>query len=158
MVARADNRVIGKNKNLVWHLPADLKYFKKLTTGHYVIMGRKTFESFGNPLPNRVHVVITRNPNYDAKGHHVAGSLQEAFDICEQHDQKHVYVLGGGQIYRLAMEHVDQIYLTEVHGNYEGDTTFPEIDKNKWREISRLDFKADEKNKIDYSFTVLQPK
>ncbi len=157
MVARADNRVIGKDKDLVWHLPADLKYFKKMTTGHHVIMGRKTFESFGNPLPNRKHVVITRNKDYDAGNHYVVGSLEEAFDVCEKAGQKHVFVLGGGEIYKLALNKVDRIYLTEVHDNYEGDTYFPEIDPGQWKELSRVDFKADEKNKVDYSFVVLEP-
>ena len=133
MVAVCDNQVIGKDNGLVWHLPADLKYFKETTMGHWVIMGRKTFESFGNPLPGRPHVVITRNPDYDAKGHKLAGSLHEAFEIAATENENEVFVLGGGEIYKQAIEMVDRMYVTEVHGTFEGDTLFPEIDLSVWQ-------------------------
>lgn len=154
MVAVGDNQVIGKDNGLVWHLPADLKYFKETTMGHWVIMGRKTFESFGNPLHGRPHIVITRNPDYQTKGHRLAASLQQAFEIAAAENEKEVFVLGGGEIYKHAVNMVDMMYVTEVHGTFEGDTFFPEIDLSVWQEVSRKDFSADNKNKYAYSFVI----
>ena len=144
IAAVAENNVIGRENKLIWHLPKDLKHFKETTTGHYIIQGRKTFESFGKPLPNRTTVIITRNQNYKVDGCIVVNSLQEALDIAI--NESEVFIIGGGKIYEQAMPIADRIYLTKVHHSFEGDTFFPEINMNEWNEISRLDFEPDEKN------------
>lgn len=151
IVAVAENNVIGKDNDLIWHLPRDLKHFKETTTGHYVIQGRKTFESCGKPLPNRTNVIITRDNNYKAEGCIVVHSLEDA--IKEAKDDSEAFIIGGGKIYEQAMSLVDRIYLTRVHHSFEGDTFFPEINMEEWIEIDRRDFEPDEKNK--YSFTIL---
>nr|WKN39342.1 dihydrofolate reductase [Tunicatimonas sp. TK19036] len=156
MVARSDNNVIGKENDLVWHMPADLKYFKKTTMGHHAIMGRKTFESMDKPLPGRTNIIITRNPDYQAEGCMVVSSLEEAFQLSEEQNQEEVFVLGGGEIYRMAMDLVDRIYLTEIHSTFEGDTFFPEIDRTVWKEIKREEHEADKKNPHSYAFVVLE--
>lgn len=156
MVARSDNNVIGKENDLAWHMPADLKYFKKTTMGHHAIMGRKTFESMDKPLPGRTNIVITRNPDYRAEGCIVVSSLEEAVQLSQEQKQEQVFVLGGGEIYRLAMDLVDRIYLTEIHGEFEGDTFFPEINPTIWKETKREEHEADEKNPYSYAFVVLE--
>ena len=154
VVAMAENRVIGKENKLIWHLPADLKFFKNLTTGHPIIMGRKTFESIGKPLPNRTNIVITRQADFTAEGCMVAHSLTEALMLAQQLDSD-IFVIGGAEIYKQAMFLADTIYLTEVHHTFEGDTFFPEIDSVLWQETSREEHKADEKNPYDYAFVTL---
>ena len=156
IVAVAENNVIGKNNQLAWHLPADLKLFKNLTTGHHIIMGRKTYESIGKPLPNRTSVVITRQDNYKADGYIVVKSLQEAIKISK--DDNEVFIIGGAEIFREAIPIVDRIYLTRIHHTFEGDTFFQEPDPNSWKEIKRTDFNPDEKNKYPYSFCILEKK
>ncbi len=151
IVAVAENNVIGKDNSLIWHLPRDLKHFKETTTGHYVIQGRKTFESCGKPLPNRTNVIITRDKNYKAEGCIVVNSLEEA--IAEAKNDPEAFIIGGGKIYEQAMSLVDRIYLTKVHHSFEGDTFFPRISMEEWEEVDRRDFEPDEKNK--YSFTIL---
>ncbi|HSI91251.1 MAG TPA: dihydrofolate reductase, partial [Adhaeribacter sp.] len=136
VVAMAENRVIGKNNQLIWHLPADLKHFKNLTTGHPIIMGRKTFESIGKPLPNRTNIIVTRQEDFSAEGCLVAHSLNEALMMAQQLDSD-IFVIGGAEIYRQAMFLADTIYLTEVHHSFDGDTFFPEIDTVLWQETSR---------------------
>jgi dihydrofolate reductase len=146
------NNALGKNNDLIWHLPADLKRFKKITSGHYILMGRNTFESIGKPLPNRTTIIITRNKNYVKEGCLITNSLEEALKLAK--DAKEIYVIGGAQIYKYAMEHdlVDALDVTLVHCEFEADVFFPEIDPKMWKEVAREDFKADEKNKFDYSF------
>ncbi|OFX85653.1 MAG: dihydrofolate reductase [Bacteroidetes bacterium GWF2_33_16] len=156
IAAVAENNVIGRENKLIWHLPKDLKHFKETTTGHYIIQGRKTFESFGKPLPNRTTVIITRNQNYKVDGCIVVNSLQEALDIAI--NESEVFIIGGGKIYEQAMPIADRIYLTKVHHSFEGDTFFPEINMNEWNEISRLDFEPDEKNPYPFSIIVLDRK
>ncbi len=151
IVAVAENNVIGKDNDLIWHLPRDLKHFKETTTGHYVIQGRKTFESCGKPLPNRTNVIITRDNNYRAEGCIVVHSLEDA--IKEAKDDSEAFIIGGGKIYEQAMSLVDRIYLTKVHQSFEGDTFFPELNMEGWTEVDRKDFEPDEKNK--YPFTIL---
>lgn len=151
VVAKSDNNVIGHDNQLIWHLPNDLKHFKEITTGHPIIMGRKTFESIGRPLPNRTNIIITRNKNYSIENTKVAHSLNEAIEIAKKIDED-IFILGGGKIYEQALDLVDILEVTEVHGNFEGDTYFPEIDLNVWKEISRIKHHKDEKNKFDYSF------
>ena len=156
IAAIAKNNALGKDNDLIWHLPADLKRFKKLTSGHYILMGRNTFESIGKPLPNRTSVIITRNDNYFKDGCLIANSIEQAINLAE--DEEHVFIIGGAQVYKQAIERdlVDQLDITMVHKDFEADVFFPEIDKKVWREVSREDFKADEKNKYDFSFISYQ--
>lgn len=160
IVARADNGVIGKDNELIWHMPHDLKFFKETTSGHYVLMGRKSFESVGKPLPNRLNIIITRNPDYAAEGALVVHSLKDALVLAEQQKQQEVFILGGGEIYRQALEQqlVDRIYLTEINGSFEGDTYFPELDESQWQETHREEYQADHKNPHDYAFVTLEKK
>jgi len=150
IAAIANDNALGKDNQLIWHLPNDLKRFKKVTSGHHVIMGRKTFESLGRPLPNRVNIIITRNSDYTAEGCVVVHSLQEA--VAAAKDDANPFILGGAQIYKHALEVADVLDLTFVHHSFDADAFFPEINMNVWKEDSREDFKADEKNKFDYSF------
>lgn len=137
-----------------WRLSADLKRLKLLTMGHHIIMGRKTWESLGRPLPGRVNVVITSDRNFHAEGATVVHSLQEALKVSSNDSE--VFIFGGGQIFREALPLVDKLYLTIVHSIVEGDTYFPELNKNEWKEISKENFKADEKNEHDYSFVTME--
>lgn len=150
IAAVAENNALGKDNGLIWHLPADLKRFKKITEGHYVIMGRKTFESLGKPLPNRTTIIITRNPNYAAEGCIIVNSLKEA--IIKASPDENPFILGGAEIYKQAIAIADILDLTIVHHNFEADAFFPEIDPSIWKEIERENFKADEKNAYDFSF------
>ena len=152
MAAKASNNIIGKDNTLVWHLPADLKFFKQTTKGHTLIMGRKTFESLANPLPHRDSWVVTRNKDYQREGITVFHSLENAIKAGEQKGLGSVFILGGGEIYRQSMDIADMLIITEVHHEFEGDTYFPEIDPQKWEEVSREEHKADEKNKYDFAF------
>lgn len=158
IVARADNGVIGKDNGLIWHMPHDLKFFKETTSGHYVLMGRKSYESVGKPLPNRLNIIITRNTDYAAENCLVLHSLQEALALAEKQKQQEVFILGGGEIYKQALQQdvVDRIYLTEIKNTFEGDTYFPQIKESDWKEISRQEFKADHQNPHDYAFVVLE--
>ena len=150
IAAIAKNNALGKNNKLIWHLPSDLKRFKKITLNHSIIMGRKTFESLNKALPNRTNIVITRNPDYQAKDCTIVNSLQAALELVK--NEENVFIMGGAQIYKQALKVADKLDLTFVHQNFEADTYFPEIDATRWKETSRLDCLADEKNKYDYSF------
>ncbi|WP_314244102.1 dihydrofolate reductase [Empedobacter tilapiae] len=151
VVAKASNNVIGAKNDLIWHLPNDLKHFKSLTSGHPIIMGRKTFESLGRPLPNRINIVVTRDQNWNAEGIEIASSLSKAIVAVKKIDDD-IYIIGGGNIYKQAMEFTDVLYITEVHHEFDGDTYFPEIDSDEWEEVEREDFKKDEKHPYAYSF------
>lgn len=151
IAAIANNNALGKDNKLIWHLPADLKRFKKVTSGHCVIMGRKTFESLGKPLPNRTNIIITRNKNYNAEGCIVVNSLDEAIKVAKKQDNN-PFILGGAEIYKQAITTADKLDLTFVHHTFEADAFFPEIDLNIWKQESREDFKADEKNNYNFSF------
>ena len=150
IAAIAENNALGKDNDLIWHLPADLIRFRKTTTGHHIIMGRKTYESIGKPLPNRTTVIITRNPNYKASGCIVVNSLDAALEIAKEDDSP--FIIGGAQIYKEAIEKVDQLDITEVHYQFEADAFFPEIDTTVWKETKREYFSKDEKNNYNYSF------
>lgn len=152
IAAIAENNALGKDNDLIWHLPADLKRFKKVTTGHFILMGRNTFESIGKPLPNRTTIIITRNNDYFMDGCLVANSIENALELAK--DEEEVFLIGGAQIYKQAMIDglVDRLDITHVHQEFEADVFFPEIDSSIWKEVSRENFKADEKNKYDYSF------
>ena len=151
IVAAAENNAIGKNNDLIWHLSEDLKRFKNLTNGHHIIMGRKTFESFPKPLPNRVHIVITKQPNYKApEGVITVNNLNDAIDAAKSDNNP--YIIGGGEIYKQALDIADKIELTRVHENFDADTFFPELDLSKWEEVENISHKKDEKHKHDFSF------
>lgn len=151
IAAAGENNELGKDKDLVWHLPDDFKRFKQLTTGHTIIMGRKTFETFPDLLPNRKHVIITHKKDYYPPGTTVVHSLEEALEAAK--DDSQPFVIGGGEIYKLSMERADCIELTRVHGTFEADTFFPEIDERKWKLIASDFHPADERHK--YAFTYL---
>lgn len=140
IVAASRNGVIGAGGKLPWHLPADLKRFKQLTLGHPVIMGRKTFESLGKPLPGRTNIVVTRQEGFQACGAGVAHSLEQALRLCKNEEE--VFVIGGAQIYRQALPLADRIYLTRIDRDFEGDTHLFEIDPTIWKEVSREEFPA----------------
>ena len=150
IVAAAENHVIGRDNGLIWHLSADLKRFKALTTGHAILMGRKTFESMGRALPNRRNVVISGNPGFVAPGAEVVPDIPKALELLK--GEERVFVIGGGSIYREFWDKASQLYLSEVHTSPEGDTFIPAIDPDKWELIGREDHYADEKNEFDYSF------
>ncbi|WP_309912264.1 dihydrofolate reductase [Arcicella sp. BE51] len=156
IVAVAENGVIGHNNQLIWRLPEDLKMFKRLTTGHPVIMGRKTFESIGKPLPNRTSIIITRDQDFQVEGCITVHSLEDAIEAASEIEDNETFIIGGAEIYRLSLPFADKIYLTEVHHAFEGDTFFPSIDKNIWEEVSRIDHETDEKHLYRYSFVELE--
>ena len=151
IAAAAENNALGKNNGLVWHLPDDFKRFKKLTSGHFIIMGRKTFESFPKPLPNRTHIVVTRQDDYHPDEIIVVHSLKAALDMVQ--NDKQPFIIGGGEIYSQSMNIADKIELTRVHGTFEADAFFPEIDEDKWKLIAEEFHPKDEKH--DYAFTYL---
>src|SRR5690606_20419480 len=151
IVAAGENDAIGKDNQLIWHLSDDLKRFKELTNGHHIIMGRKTFESFPKPLPNRIHVVISRQANYQVPtGVIVVNNLQDAFDVAKS--DKQPFVIGGGEIYTQAMAFADKIELTRVHENFDADTFFPKIDPTIWKEVNKTNHPKDEKHLHAFSF------
>jgi len=147
IVAMSENRVIGNNNELIWKLSSDLKRFKELTTNNTVVMGRKTYESIGRPLPNRRNIIITRNLEYLVEGCEIVSSLEEALLLTNNN----CFIIGGGEIYKQSLEVADKIYLTLVHKEFEGDTQFPELGK-EWATINTEDFVADDKNEYNYSF------
>lgn len=151
IAAAAENNALGKDNELVWHLPDDFKRFKALTTGHYIIMGRKTFESFPKPLPNRIHIIVTRQQDYTVPENCiVVNSIKEALKLCPPSED--TYIIGGGEIYRQALPIADKIELTRVHTTVEADTFFPEIPFEDWT-LEREEFHpSDEKHPFSFSF------
>jgi len=154
-VAIGENYAIGKNNQLLWHMPADLKFFKQTTSGNTVIMGRKTFDSVGRPLPNRRNIVITRDTGLKIEGVEVVNSLDKALEITKT-EEKPVFIVGGAEIYKQALPKTQILYLTTIHHHFDADTFFPEINRNEWKVISSETHKADAKNKYDYTFEVLE--
>jgi dihydrofolate reductase len=151
IAAASENNALGKDNDLVWHLPDDFKRFKALTSGHYIIMGRKTFESFPKPLPNRTHVIITKQNDYEApEGCIVVNSLKKAIEVCPENEE--VFIVGGGQIYKQSIEIADKIELTRVHTIIEADAFFPEIDETVWEIIQSEYHPKDEKHKYDFTY------
>ncbi|WP_114490749.1 dihydrofolate reductase [Candidatus Ulvibacter alkanivorans] len=150
IAAAGENNELGKNNDLVWHLPDDFKRFKALTTGHFIIMGRKTFESFPKPLPNRTHVVITRNSNYQKDGAVVVHSMEAALKKAKEDSQP--FIIGGGEIYSMGLEVADKIELTRVHGTFDADTYFPDIPMKDW-ELTKEDYHpADERHAYGFTY------
>ena len=157
IVAVSENNAIGKNNQLLWHLPNDLKFFKNTTWGMPVIMGRKTFEAVNKSLPGRYNIVITRQPDWKATDVITAADLDDAIKKAAETNCKEIFIVGGGEIYRQSISRADKIYLTRVHTVIEGDTFFPEIDETKWQLVSNEDFAADKKNVFAYSFQTWEP-
>ena len=153
IAAVAENGVIGKNNKLPWHLPADLQFFKKTTLGSPLIMGRKNFESIGRALPGRTNIVLTRNPNFANADLKIANSLKEAFEIAQGTGADECFVIGGAEIYREALPFCQKLYITRVHGTFEGDTYMPEFEKD-FRKVSSVSNFKDERNEYDYDFEV----
>ncbi len=151
IVAMDEKGAIGKNNRLPWHLSNDLKRFKTLTMGHHIIMGRKTYESIGRPLPGRTNIVITRNLEYDVDGCLVTHSLEEALEIARDRGENEVFVTGGRQLFAQALDLADRIYLTRVHTEVPADVYFPEFDEEEWIEKESIHYDAAEKN--DFAFT-----
>ena len=149
-MAAAENGAIGKDNQLLWHLPNDLKFFKRTTTGHPIIMGRKTYDSVGKPLPNRRNIVITRQPDYVIDGAEVVHSLAEALALCATAAE--VFIVGGAEIYRQALSVARQVYLTRVHAHVEGDSFFPALDEKEWTLMAAENHPKDERHAYSYTF------
>ena len=158
IVAVANKGIIGGDNSLLWHLPNDLKRFKALTSGHPIIMGRKTFESLPGILPKRPHIVITRNKAYTLEKATVVTSLDDALTKAATHNTGKVYIIGGGEIYRMGLDIATSLEITEVNADYEGDTTFPTIDTTIWKETERREQQTDERHKHSFSFVTYQKK
>jgi dihydrofolate reductase len=158
IVATAHNRVIGKDNDIPWYLPADLQYFKKTTLDHHIIMGRNCYASIGRPLPKRTNVIVTRDPYFLSSNCLVARSIEEALDMAHHNGESEAFIIGGGQIYTQTVDIWDKIYLTEVDLDIEGDVYFPEIDISQWEVISQAHHQRDEKNEYDYCFKILNRK
>jgi len=153
IVAMTRNRVIGQGGRMPWHLPADLRHFRKLTMGKPIVMGRKTFESIGKALPGRRNIVVTRQQNYQARDCLVVDSLERA--LTDNRDSREVMIIGGAEIYSEALPRADRIYLTLIECELDGDATFPELDRCQWRQKERIDYPPDDENAFALSFIVL---
>ena len=156
IVAKAKNNIIGKNNALIWHLPDDLKRFKTLTTGHTIIMGRKTFESLGRVLPNRHHVILCNDMemNVDNENVEILKDISELKDYMENDEEN--FIIGGATIYRILMPYCQKMYITEIDKEFEGDVSFPEIDKSIWKEISREPGPEDGENDFHYDYVTYE--
>ncbi len=158
VVAAAENNAIGKDNRLLWSLPNDLKYFKNVTWGMAVIMGRKTYESFNKLLPGRVNIVITRQKDWKADGAITVNTLEAAIAKAKKENFKEVFIIGGGEIYKQSMTIANKIYMTRVHANFDADTFFPVINARKWKLVSSEDCTKDSKHAYDYSFQLWERK
>lgn len=156
IVAMAEDGLIGKNNQLPWHLPADLQHFKSITTGHPILMGRKTYESIGRPLPNRMNIILTRSPSFAAPGCVVVTSIEDALRYAALQHKQEIFIIGGADLYKQLLPRIQRIYLTQVHHHFSGDVYFPVLNKNEWKEIECIHHAADEKNAYDYSFLILE--
>lgn len=154
IVASAKNNVIGKDNKMPWHLPADLAYFKKITSGHHILLGRKNFESIGRPLPNRTNVIITGDKEFACSNCMVTYSIEEALSVAYNNGEEEVFIIGGGMIYEQSKDLWDKIYLTEIDLEVEGDVFFPELNWEKWELISSQENEKDDKNQYNYTFKV----
>jgi len=151
IVAQSENRVIGINNTLPWHLPADLKRFKEITMGHHILMGRKTYESIGKPLPGRTSVVITRSKDLNFEGCIMAYSLEEAFEIAQKNGDQEAFLIGGADMIKQGIQHCDTLYLTTIHQHFEGDTFLDPLSVD-WKKVSEEAHQPDEKNAYSYTF------
>ncbi len=150
IAAVAENNALGKNNDLLWHLPNDFKRFKEITTGHHIIMGRKTFESFPKPLPNRTHIIISRQKDFLKQGCVVVDTIEKAIEACPKNED--IFIIGGGEIYKQSISLADQLDITRVHQSFEADVYFPEIDSKIWELTSESFQPKDEKHLFDYTF------
>ncbi|QQV03184.1 MULTISPECIES: dihydrofolate reductase [Chryseobacterium] len=155
VVAMGENNEIGSDNQLLWHLPKDLKHFKEITSGHPVIMGRKTYESIGKPLPNRTNIVVSRKKDWFEEGILIVGSIKEAVKFAKKIDEE-IFIIGGGTIYDQTMEIVDKLEVTLVKANLEADTYFPEIDSKIWKKTNEICHEKDEKNQYDFCFQTFE--
>ena len=161
IVAVAENNVIGRNNDLIWNLPADMKFFKDTTNGHHVLMGRKNYESIPEkyrPLPNRTNIVVTRQNFENTEGLCYVKSIEEGIEIGRNNEEEEFFIIGGGEIYRQSMALADKLYLTRIHESFEGDTFFPEIDDSVWKKDSEVFRARDEKNPHDMTFIAYSKK
>ena len=161
IAAVAGNHVIGKDNDLVWSLPKDMKYFMDTTEQHCILTGRRNYESIPKkyrPLKNRINIVITRSKNYDAPGAIVVSSISEGIAFAKEKGEKELFIIGGGTIYCQTLKWADRLYITEVKGEFEGDTYFPEFNKSEWNEVSRKPNMSDDKHAMDYDFVVYERK
>ena len=161
IAAVATNRVIGKDNDLVWRLPDDMKYFMETTQNHFVIMGRKNYESIPHkyrPLPNRVNIIVTRQEDYKAPDCVITNTIEEAIDYAKEQNQEEVFVIGGGQIYKQSLPLAHKLYITEIKEHFDGDTYFPDYDPRQWDELSRKHHGKDEKHKHDFDFVIYKRK
>ncbi len=156
IVAMAEDRVIGKDNQLLWRLPADLKHFKTITSGHPVLMGRKTYESIGRPLPDRTNIILTRDTRFSAPDCIIVNSAETAISMAIEIDQDEVFIIGGAEIYSQLLPQTQRLYLTLVEHAFKGDTYFPILIADEWREVSREKHQKDDKNPYDYSFVVME--
>lgn len=155
IAAAAENGVIGRDNQLPWHLPDEFRYFKQTTEGHHVIMGRRTWESRGKPLPKRVNVVVTSQADYQAPGAIVVSSLAEALRVAEHAGESEAFVIGGTRLYADALAVADRVHLTRVHANFEGDAVFPSFEESKWREVDRREHASDERHAFAFTIRTL---
>jgi dihydrofolate reductase len=156
IAAMSENGIIGRNGRLPWHLAADLQHFKQITLGHAIVMGRRTWESIGRPLAGRRMIVVTRQSGYRAEGVEIAGSLDDALALARAAGDDEVFVIGGAEIYRLALPYADRLYLTLIHAKIDGDTVFPPIDWSTWQRTASERHRADAKNDFPLSFQVFE--
>ena len=159
IAAMSSNRVIGRDGDLPWHLPRDMKFFMNTTKGHHVIMGRKNYDSIPDkykPLSNRTNIVVTRQKNFRAPGCIVVNSIDEGLQIAKENNEREVFIIGGSEIYNQGFDKATRLYLTEILTQLEGDTYFPEFNKNQWKEVSRTHHLADERHKFPFDFVVFE--
>lgn len=158
IVATAENRVIGKDNDMPWHLPADLAYFKKTTSGHHIILGRKNYEAIGGPLPKRTNIIVTRDMGFSCSNCEVVHSIEDALLLARQNGENEVFIIGGGTIYEQSEPYWNKLYLTEIELVTEGDVFFPELNWEEWTLVSEEKHEKDEKNPYDYCFKVFERK
>ncbi len=160
IVAQAQNGAIGKNNEMIWHLPDDLKYFKDQTRHHHILMGRKNFDSLGEkyqPLPQRVNIVITRNKNWQHDGVKVFHDVEEGVKFAQENKEEELFIIGGGEIYKLGLPIADKLYITEVKANFpDAEAFFPEIDKSQWKEISRVHHPIDDRHQFEFDYVIYE--
>lgn len=159
IVAKANNNAIGLNGELPWHLPSDMKHFQKSTAGHHVVMGRKTYQSLGKPLPGRTHIIVSRNPDFEvSKGHYVTHSVEEAIELGKTLAVNKLFILGGAEVYRLSLPIADEMIITEINTEPEADTFFPDFNRADWQVVGKEYVPKDEKNKFDHTFVTYHRK
>ena len=161
IVAVSENMVIGKDNKLAWHLLDDMNYFSNMTKGHSIIMGRKNWESIPKkyrPLPERKNIVVTRNNKFEDKGAIIVNSIEKAVEKARGFDEEEIFIIGGGEIYKLGFAYVDKLYITEIYANIDGNTYFPKWNKENWKEISRISHPKDEKHEFDFDYVIYKKK